>query len=124
MASPFGSEDKINIEKFSAPPPSATEVKASGPMLENREVKIIFKGKEHDITVKAGTTILDAALDEKIKLPYVCMDGICGSCMASKESGEVFMRNGHVLSQKDLNANKVLTCICKPLTNNVVIAYD
>lgn len=116
--------EKINIEKFSAPPPTAQEVKSASPMLVSREVKIIHKGKEHVFTVKAGTTILDAALDEKIKLPYVCMDGICGSCIAEKTSGEVFMRKGHVLTQKDLDNNKVLTCLCKPLTNNVVIEYS
>lgn len=116
--------DRINIEKFSAPPPSAEEVKVSGPMLENREVKIILKGKKHLVSVKAGTTIMDAALDEKIKLPYVCMDGICGTCKATCSSGEVFMRKGHVLSEKEMNENVVLSCICKPITNNVVLEFN
>ncbi|MCV9386312.1 ferredoxin--NADP reductase [Reichenbachiella ulvae] len=113
----------IHIEKFSAPPPSAQEAKTSGPLLENREVTIIHKGKEHRIPVKANRTILDSALDHKLKLPYVCMDGICGSCKASCESGEVYMRSGHVLSAKEVEDGVVLPCLCKPLTNNVVIKY-
>lgn len=116
-------EDKINIERFSAPPPSALEVKAPGPMLQNREVTIVFKGKSHGIPVKAGATILDAALDHGIKLPYVCMDGICGSCQATRKEGEIFMREGHILSKKDLDEDQILPCICKPLTNNVNIEY-
>ncbi len=113
----------IHIEKFNAPPPSAGEVKAPGPMLENREVKIILKGKPHQVSVKAGTTILDAALDKKLKLPYVCMDGICSSCKATKKSGEVYMRKGHVLTREDLDNDVILPCICKPLNNNVVLEY-
>ncbi|MFY0598485.1 MAG: ferredoxin--NADP reductase [Cyclobacteriaceae bacterium] len=120
-----GVEEKyINIEKFSAPPPSAEEVKATGPMLENREVKIVFKGKDYMVPVKAGTTIMDAALDEKIKLPYVCMDGICGTCKATCSSGDVYMRKGHVLSEKEMNEKIVLPCICKPVTNGVVLEFN
>ena len=116
--------EKINIEKFSAPPPSAEETKVVGPMLINREVNISFKGKSYTVPVKAGTTILDAALDEKIKLPYVCMDGICGTCKATITSGEVFMRNGHVLTPAEVESKMVLPCICKPISNNVVVEYN
>ncbi|MDN3669147.1 ferredoxin--NADP reductase [Echinicola jeungdonensis] len=116
-------EERIFMEKFTSPPPSAEETKAAGPLLENREVSIIHNGKTYEVPVKAGTTILDAALDEKINLPYVCMDGICGTCKATCTSGEVFMRKGHVLSQKELDNNVVLTCLCKPLTNNVVLDF-
>ena len=115
--------DNIHVEKFSAPPPSAQEAKSVGAFLENREVVIELKGKQHRVPVKANRTILDAALDQKLKLPYVCMDGICGSCKAECISGEVFMRKGHVLSQKEVDNNIILPCICKPLTNNVVVKY-
>lgn len=114
----------IHIEKFSAPPPSSAELKAPGPMLQTREVKIILKGKTHEISVKAGTTIMDAALDEKIKLPYVCMDGICGTCKAQKSAGDVYMRKGHILTPQEIENNVVLPCICKPLTNNVVLEFS
>lgn len=93
-------DQNINIEKFSAPPPSAEEAKSVGVFLENREVVIEVKGKQHRIPVQANRTILDAALDEKLKLPYVCLDGICGSCKAERVSGEVHMRKGHVLTDK------------------------
>ncbi|MFY0650859.1 MAG: ferredoxin--NADP reductase [Cyclobacteriaceae bacterium] len=115
--------DKVHIEKFSAPPPSANESKVVGPFIENREVAIKLKGTTYRVPVKAGTTIMDAALDENIKLPYVCMDGICGSCKAKCASGEVFMRNGHVLTQKEIDEQIVLPCISKPVTNNVVIEF-
>ncbi len=113
------SEEKIHIEKFTAPPPSAGETKASGAMLETREVSITLKGKEHLVSVKPNKTILDAALDNKVNIPYVCMDGICGSCKAKCTSGEIQMRSGSILSKKDEEAGYVLTCLSKPLTNNV-----
>lgn len=121
-----GVEDKyINMEKFSAPPPSAEEMEEKGiNEFEDRTITIKHKGKSHAVPVKADQQILDAALDEKLKLPYVCMDGICGSCQATCSSGEVYMRKGHVLSQKDMDAGQVLPCICKPLTDDVVIEYS
>ncbi len=116
------SEERIHIEKFSAPPPTAEEAKVV-PMMENREVTIKVKGKEYEVPVKANRYILDAALDENLNLPYVCMDGICGSCKAKCASGEVVMRRGNALSKKDIEEGYVLPCVSKPATNNVVIEY-
>lgn len=114
-------ESKINIERFSAPPPDAVQTKNAGVFLETREVTVKIKGKEYPFSVKAGKSILDAALDEKIKMPYVCMDGICGSCQAKCVSGKVHMRSGSVLSKKDEADGYILTCLSQPLTNDVVL---
>ncbi len=116
-------EANIHIEKFTAPPPSAEEIKAEGAFLENREVRVFHKGKEYFVPVKANRTILDATLDAGIKVPYVCMDGICGSCKAECSNGKVFMRKGHVLTKAEMEADMVLPCISKPMTNNVIIKY-
>lgn len=111
---------RIHIERFNAPPALAKE-EAKAPEIEDQQVKLIYKGKEHSVDVKAGTSILDAALDQKIKLPYVCMDGICGTCKGQCKTGDVYMRNGHVLSEADMNDGKVLLCMSKPVTDDVVI---
>ncbi|WP_281614657.1 ferredoxin--NADP reductase [Flammeovirga sp. SubArs3] len=116
-------EKAIHIERFSAPPPTSKEMKNAGAFLENREIRLLQKGKEHVFTVKANSNILEAALDEKISLPYVCMDGICGSCKAKVAQGEVFMRDGHVLSEKEVNDGIILPCICHPISNDVVVEY-
>lgn len=116
-------ENKIHIERFSAPPPSAAEVQQQGAFLENREIKIQLKNASHQFTVPAKSNILEAALDEKLKLPYVCMDGICGSCKAKVTSGEVYMRDGHVLTKTEIDEGYILPCICNPISNNVVIEY-
>ncbi len=115
----------IHIEKFSAPPPSEEELQAEGNgKIVDQDVKITNKGKTTTVSVKANKTILDAALDKKLKLPYVCMDGICGTCKAKKTSGEVFMRKGHVLTKKELSEGYILPCICKPLTDDVELSFN
>lgn len=118
------SEDKIHIEKFNAPPPSAEEKQSKKPELSDQLVGINYKGKHYKVQVKAGTSILEAALDDKVDLPYVCLEGICGSCKATCTSGKVYMRSGHVLSQKEIDSNIVLPCLCKPLTEDVVLEYN
>ncbi|MBB6463106.1 ferredoxin--NADP reductase [Flammeovirga kamogawensis] len=116
-------EAKIHIERFSAPPPSALETKKIGAFLENREIEILLKNTSHKMTVPAKSNILEAALDEGIQVPYVCMDGICGSCKAQVKKGKVFMREGHILSQEEVNEGFILPCICNPISNNVVVEY-
>ncbi|ANQ49179.1 ferredoxin--NADP reductase [Flammeovirga yaeyamensis] len=116
-------EKTIHIERFSAPPPSAQEMQKVGAFLENREMKIIRGGTEHTITVQAKSNILEAALDHKLSMPYVCMDGICGSCTAKVKQGEVYMRDGHVLSKEQQDEGYILPCICHPVSNDVVIEY-
>ncbi|MCV9386308.1 ferredoxin--NADP reductase [Reichenbachiella ulvae] len=100
---------------------SANEAKAAGALLQNRELKLIHQGKTHSVTVKANRSILNAALDKGMELPFVCKDGICGSCKAQCQSGEVFMREDNILSDDEIAQNIVLTCISHPVTNNVVL---
>ncbi|PWJ42867.1 ferredoxin--NADP reductase [Sediminitomix flava] len=115
-----GVESKqIHIERFSAPPAEAVAKKKQ----EAQDIQLILKNNTHKIHVKAGQNILDAALDAKLKVPYVCLDGICGSCKANCTSGEVKMRGGHVLSEADIEAGYVLPCISHPTSEEVVIEY-
>ena len=48
-------------------------------------------GEKIDLEVKKSETILDAALENDIDLPYSCQSGVCTACMAYLKSGEVDM---------------------------------
>ncbi|PIB35802.1 hypothetical protein BFP72_10555 [Reichenbachiella sp. 5M10] len=100
---------------------SVQEAKAAAALIQNREVKLIYQDKEYHVPVQAGRSILDAAIDAGVELPYVCKDGICSSCKAQRVSGEVFMRGETILSDEEIAQGVVLPCICKPLSNHVVL---
>jgi ferredoxin-NADP reductase len=88
------------------------------------KVKIHFKGEVHDIMVGENQSILQAALQNNIHLPYSCRAGICSSCSALCKSGKVVMAENDVLTDKDIAEGWVLTCTGHPVGEDVVIAFD
>jgi NAD(P)H-flavin reductase/ferredoxin len=66
------------------------------------------------IAVRAGETLLDAALREGIALPFDCRNGGCGECKATLRSGTVEFGayQPGVLSAAERAAGKILPCVC------------
>ncbi|KHJ39120.1 3-ketosteroid-9-alpha-hydroxylase reductase subunit [Pedobacter glucosidilyticus] len=88
--------------------------------IENRCIKIKFQSTEYTLEVAKGKTILEAALDYEIDLPYSCQTGSCSTCKAVLQSGEVKMI-GLTENRDDLNDNEYLLCCCHPLNDNVYL---
>lgn len=74
-----------------------------------------------EIQVPAYKSILQAALDEGIPLPYSCRGGRCSTCVARCRSGSVHMTINDVLTERDLAEGWVLTCTGYPESDGVVI---
>ena len=94
---------------------------ASSDELQEREVTIIYDDEEYKVSVAADSTILEAALDADIDLPYSCQSGLCTACRGKCSSGEVKLDEEEGLSEAEINDGYVLTCVGHPLTNDVVI---
>jgi|SRR6185437_5866916 len=88
-----------------------------------RKIRISFKNETHDLIVGENQSILQAALQNNIQLPYSCRVGDCSSCAAICKSGKVEMIKNDVLTDADLAGGWILTCTGHPLTDDVVIAY-
>jgi ferredoxin-NADP reductase len=88
-----------------------------------RKVRIHFKNETYDLVVGENQSILQAALQNNIQLPYSCRVGDCSTCSAICKNGKVEMVKNDVLTDADLAAGWVLTCTGHPLTDDVVIAY-
>ena len=91
-----------------------------GPVTE-RTVTIQYEGSEYKLVVPAKTTILDAALDQDIDLPYSCQAGVCTACRGRCLSGQVHLDEREGLSDSELANGYILTCVAHPLTADVVI---
>lgn len=87
------------------------------------EVKIRIHDKEYSIDVPAGKTILRAALEKKIQLPYSCESGICSTCSALCINGKIEMSLNEVLTESDLAGGLVLTCTGYPVTKTAEIRF-
>jgi ferredoxin-NADP reductase len=87
------------------------------------KVKINFNGQVYDIATGENQTILQAALQNKVQLPYSCRVGSCSTCSAICKSGKVVMSVNEVLTDNDLAEGWILTCTGHPVTDDVVIEY-
>ncbi len=89
--------------------------------IRTQSVKIINDGNEYTIVVEPYQTILEAALDQDIDMPYSCQSGMCTACRGKALSGKVYLDDNDGLSEKELELGYVLTCVGHPLTSDVVI---
>ena len=88
-----------------------------------QKIKIYFNGETHDLVVGENQSILQAALQNNIPLPYSCRAGICSACSARCTGGKVAMSVNDVLTDLDMAQGWVLTCTGHPVTDDVVITY-
>ena len=84
-------------------------------------VTIIYEGAEYSVTVEPDQTILEAALEQDIDLPYSCQAGLCTACRGRCLSGKVHLEEREGLSDAEMEEGYVLNCVGHPLTDNVVI---
>jgi len=88
-----------------------------------RTIKLRFKHTEYNLVVGENQTILQAALQNNIALPYSCKAGICSSCTAICKSGKVEMAVNDVLTDTDLKHGWILTCTGHPASDDVVVEF-
>ncbi|MVM39968.1 2Fe-2S iron-sulfur cluster binding domain-containing protein [Spirosoma sp. HMF3257] len=110
--------EQIRRENFVVEPVFLTPPPLSA---QDRTVLLRFRGREVEIQVPAYKSILQAALDEGIHLPYSCRGGRCSTCAARCLSGSVHMTINDVLTERDLSEGWVLTCTGFPESDGVVI---
>jgi len=88
-----------------------------------QRVRIHFNNETYDLIVGENQSILQAALQNNIQLPYSCRAGNCSTCSAVCKSGKVEMVKNNVLTEGDLESGWILTCTGHPLTDDVEIEY-
>jgi len=84
------------------------------------EVRVTPHGKI--VRVKAGQSILEAALDAGLNLPHSCKSGHCSSCRARLLAGQVRYPQGMPLglTAEEERTGHVLLCQARPLSNLTV----
>lgn len=86
-----------------------------------RTVTILLDGEEHAVAVPPEKSILEAALDEGIDMPFSCQSGLCTACRGKVLSGQVEMTEKDGLSEEELAEGYVLNCVGHPLGDGVKI---
>ncbi|MDO4637601.1 MAG: 2Fe-2S iron-sulfur cluster-binding protein [Lautropia sp.] len=124
------SNEHIHFELFaSARPPQSARLAAVGTEDSASERKcnasITLDGVTRSFDMPMTTvTVLDAALDNHMDVPYACKAGICSTCRARVLEGEVDMLVNHALEDGEVSQGYVLTCQCVALSERVVLSFD
>jgi ring-1,2-phenylacetyl-CoA epoxidase subunit PaaE len=88
-------------------------------------VTVIHHGLTRRFTMpKNKGTVLDAALEDGIELPYSCKGGVCGTCRCKLIKGEVDMDANYSLEDYELARGFVLACQSFPVTDELLIDLD
>lgn len=85
---------------------------------------IHYQGDIYTCDIAQGETLLDAALDQGIDIPYSCSSGMCNMCRVKCIAGKVHMLEDAGLSEAEKQENYVLTCVGYPATAKVTIAIE
>lgn len=123
-------DDQVHVELFASPggapeqirPQAAEVLRPSG----NRcKVSIIYDGQQTDFEMPLdGTPVLDGARAHGLDLPFSCKGGMCCTCRAHLDEGQVHMKVNYALEPGEVEAGFILSCQAEPLTERVVIDFD
>jgi ring-1,2-phenylacetyl-CoA epoxidase subunit PaaE len=110
--------DRIHVELFQG---------SGGPVpdgvVTDAAVTVIFEGQRTELSLGRGT-VLDAALDLDIDLPYACRMGSCGTCLGRVVAGRAHMAVNNNLGQTQIDAGYVLTCQTRALSPTLIVSCD
>jgi ring-1,2-phenylacetyl-CoA epoxidase subunit PaaE len=118
-------KEKIHIEYFTAVANTSTQKtnETTKEILAN--VTVIMYGIETPLKLSSnGKTILDAALDAGVDVPFACKGAVCCTCRAKLIEGQVKMDANFALTDDEVAQGYILTCQAHPITPQVKVDYD
>ncbi|MFC3531124.1 FAD-binding oxidoreductase [Vogesella facilis] len=68
------------------------------------------------VHTKPGQTILAAAQQQGLRVPSSCSKGLCGTCKTRLLEGQVDMKHGGGIRQREIDQGWILPCCSVPLT--------
>ncbi|MCF2490624.1 ferredoxin--NADP reductase [Dyadobacter sp. CY347] len=120
-------ENKIRKESFmtaTAAQPGEVTLEEEDDTLKTREITLFYEGAEYKLSVKPHETVLEAALNMDIDLPYSCQAGMCTACLGRCTSGKVHLDEEDALSEAELKEGFILTCVSHPMSDDVIIEVE
>lgn len=114
-------QQQIKKEVFSTP---ALPAAATPPDMQPHLVVIQLQGQRWQFETRYPQTILEAAKNAGIQMPYSCSAGRCGSCAATCVQGKVWMSYNEVLMEDEIAKGRVLTCTGYPAGGDIELHYE
>jgi len=116
----------IHVERYGAPrkKPSARPSEAATGE-QDCSVTVIMDGHKKSFQMSSdGSSIVDAAAEQGIELPFSCKAGVCATCRTHLREGEVRMDTNYGLEPWEVEKGYVLACQSHAVTDNLTLDYD
>ena len=122
-------ERKVHFELFTTPGQTRITSRNLSSAIDTQgksriTIKLDGRSIDFELSFNNDASILDAALKEGADLPFACKGGVCCTCKAKLEEGEVVMDANWGLEHDELEKGYILTCQSHPLTERIVIDFD
>lgn len=89
------------------------------------EVTVIMDGRRRSFVMRTEEdTLLDAAAEAGIDLPFSCKAGVCSTCRTKLVKGEVALAQNYALEDWELEQGFILACQAHAKTPQLEITYD
>ncbi len=102
---------RVHQESFAAAHPTAANTPTAP-----QPVTVLLYGEQHEVVVHPPHTVLEAALEAKVEMPYSCTVGGCGTCRVRLVEGKVVMEEPNCLNDQERARGYVLACVSRPTT--------
>lgn len=120
-------KSRIKMELFSAGLPQGPR-QPLAPLASRAQecrVTVVQDGRRREFSIDRNQqTVLDAALEQGVELPYSCKGGVCSTCRCKLTRGEVEMDTHYALEDYEIARGFVLPCQSYALTSELVLDYD
>lgn len=119
-------DEAIHVERYGAPRRRAPYAPAeSAVSTDGASVTVIMDGHKKSFEMaRQGASIVDAAAESGVELPYSCKGGVCATCRTHVRQGEVRMETNYGLEPWEIEAGFVLACQSRPVSDQVLLDYD
>ncbi|WP_280462047.1 FAD-dependent monooxygenase [Nocardia carnea] len=113
---------RIRVELFDTRTPDRPRTAAGA---ATSRITLTGYGEPLQFGMPRDRAILDAALDEREDLPYSCLGGSCGTCLAVVVDGQAEMDPDPLLAitGDDIARGRVLACRARPVTEQVTLCF-
>ncbi|BAY11065.1 2Fe-2S iron-sulfur cluster-binding protein [Calothrix sp. NIES-2098] len=90
------------------------------------QVRLINKKRSLDITIPVdeNTSILNAAEQQDVELPFSCQSGSCSSCVAKVVEGEVDQSEQVFLDDDQMAKGFIVLCVSYPRSDCTIRTHQ
>lgn len=121
--------DHVHFELFASPGQIQPKDAVKKEKVVNTDkvcnVSVVYDGQQVDFVMPMnGDNVLDAAQRHGLDIPFSCKGGMCCTCRAHVDEGQVEMEVNYALEPGEVEAGYVLTCQARPITEKLVVNFD